>query len=46
MASCGEHHSLILLNSGDLLSFGSNAHGALGHDEVDPKKRCKAPTKI
>ena len=46
MASCGEHHSLILLSSGALLSFGSNAHGALGHDEVDAKKRCKTPTKI
>jgi alpha-tubulin suppressor-like RCC1 family protein len=44
--ACGESHSLILLQSGELLSCGSNAQGALGHNSVDSKKRCKKPMPI
>lgn len=43
-ASCGEHHTLVVLHSGRLKSCGSNLSHALGHslhDSKDRKKRCK-----
>lgn len=44
--SCGESHTLLLLQDGRLKSCGSNVHGVLGHslyDLKDKKKRVKKP---
>ena len=44
--STGLHHTLLLTNSGDVFSFGSNSHGQLGlHDSLSLVPR-GVPTKV
>jgi len=36
--SCGGNHSLAISNNGDLYSWGSNANGQLGHNDINQYK--------
>lgn len=43
--SCGHYHTLVLLQSGELMAFGSNKHGQLGvSSSVDTTPRFEAAT--
>ncbi|XP_063236464.1 E3 ubiquitin-protein ligase MYCBP2 isoform X2 [Bacillus rossius redtenbacheri] len=35
--ACGLHHTVLLLQSGEVLTFGSNAHGQLGTGDLSPR---------
>ncbi|XP_054168107.1 E3 ubiquitin-protein ligase MYCBP2-like [Oppia nitens] len=41
--ACGLHHSVLLTSSGDVLTFGSNQYGQLGHNDFIIRE---VPTKI
>jgi len=41
--ACGLHHSVLLTSSGDVLTFGSNQHGQLGHSDFAIRE---VPTKV
>ena len=45
-SACGEYHSIVMTEKGEIMSCGTNSYSALGHHRVDNKKRCKKFEKI
>ncbi|KAG8137644.1 hypothetical protein E2320_004879 [Naja naja] len=37
--SCGFHHSVVLMENGDVYTFGYGQHGQLGHGDVNSRRR-------
>ena len=44
--TCGHHHTLVLLESGEVIAFGSNKHGQLGVRATTDSSINMKPTKI
>ena len=43
LVSCGDHHTFVLLETGELLAFGLNNHGQLGLGASDFSNQMNTP---
>jgi alpha-tubulin suppressor-like RCC1 family protein len=46
LVSCGDHHTLVLLETGQVMAFGLNNHGQLGLGESDFSNQMNTPQPV